>query len=146
MLVAQCMTRSPVVITAETALPVAIAHMTAHRVHHLPVVNAEGRLVGIVTDRDCRRAFQAPVLPIDDPRARLVPTDLTVGEVMTEQVITVTPGATLLEAAQLMRDHDISCLPVVLDGALVGIITKTDLFHAFLELLETRGARLFWDY
>lgn len=147
MLVAQRMTRNPVTVTPETPVPVAISLMAASHIHHLPVVTPEGRLVGIVSDRDLRLATQVPVLPMDDPYASApMPTDLCVGDVMTKEVVTVTPGTTLLEAGQIMRDGNISCLPVVLDNRLTGIITRTDLFYFFLELLETRGARLFWDY
>ncbi|MCZ7572912.1 MAG: CBS domain-containing protein [Ardenticatenaceae bacterium] len=147
MLVAQRMTRNPMTITPETAVSVAISLMAAGRIHHLPVVTTDNHLIGIVSDRDLRLATRAPVLPVDDPYASApMLTDLCVGDVMTETVVTVAPGTTLLEASQMMRNHRISCLPVLLDDQLVGIITKTDLFYFFLELLETRGARLFWDY
>lgn len=147
MLVAQRMTRNPVTVAPETPVPVAIALMAANHFHHLPVVTDEGQLVGIVSDRDLRLATQSPVLPMDDPGASApMLTDLSAGDVMTEEVVTVTPGTTLLQAGQMMREHHISCLPVVRDGRLSGIITRTDLFYFFLELLENRGARLFWDY
>jgi CBS domain-containing protein len=146
MLISQLMTRDPVSVRPDTPLMEAIRQMAALNVHHLPVTTSENVLVGIISDRDIRQVTQLPLLPVDDPRVSPPVTNLIVRDVMTPEPITTTPGATLREAAYEMRANKIGCLPVVLDRQLVGIVTRTDLFHCFLDLLEQRGARLFWDF
>jgi len=99
-----------------------------HKLRHLPVLDAEDALVGIVSEKDLLRAKS----------------DDQVEQVMTTKVITVTEYTALEDAARIMADHRISSLPVLRDGRLVGIITETDLFQVFLELLGGReeGVRL----
>jgi acetoin utilization protein AcuB len=99
-----------------------------HKLRHLPVLDAEDALVGIVSEKDLLRAKG----------------DDRVEKVMTTKVITVTEYTALEDAARIMADHKISSLPVVRDERLVGIITETDLFYVFLELLGGReeGVRL----
>ena len=91
---------------------------------HLPVLDKEGALVGIVSEKDLLRAGGQG----------------SVQEVMTRDVITVTEYTALEDAARIMADHKISSLPVIRDDRLVGIITETDLFLIFLELLGAREA------
>jgi len=95
---------------------------------HLPVLDDEENLVGIVSEKDLLRAeSQSPI-----------------EEVMSRDVVTITEYTALEEAARIMADHKISGLPVMRGGKLVGIITETDLFKIFLELLGARekGVRL----
>jgi acetoin utilization protein AcuB len=106
--------------------------MRDHRFRHLPVVE-DGRLVGILSDRDLRPVLLSPTLA----RAQ-------VGELMSENLTTVTPDALVEEAASLLVVKKIGCLPVVADGALVGIVTETDLLAVLVELLGllTQSTRL----
>ncbi len=97
--------------------------MRDHRFRHLPVVE-DGRLVGILSDRDLRPVLLSPGLA----RAR-------VRELMSEDLTTVGPDAPLEEAASLLVVKKIGCLPVVEQGRLVGIVTKTDLLAVLVELL-----------
>jgi acetoin utilization protein AcuB len=128
MLVVERMTTPVVTITAETTVGQALAIIEARQLRHLPVLDAQDTLIGIVSEKDLLRARP------DDP----------VQEVMTRKVITVTEYTALEEAARIMADHKISSLPVMRNGKLVGIITETDLFKIFLELLAARekGVRL----
>jgi acetoin utilization protein AcuB len=98
------------------------------QVHHLPVVDSEDNLVGIVAEKDLLRAQNDDLLR----------------DIMTRDVVTVTEYTALEEAARIMADHKISSLPVMRSGKLVGIVTETDLFKVFLELLGARepGVRL----
>jgi acetoin utilization protein AcuB len=128
MLVIERMTPPPATITGETLVKEALGIVQEHKLRHLPVLDDRGRLVGIVSEKDLLRAEG----------------DSRVENVMTRKVITVTEYTALEEAARIMADHRISSLPVMRDGKLVGIITETDLFYVFLELLGARqkGVRL----
>lgn len=128
MLVLERMTRAPMPITGERTVKEALSILAGHKKRHLPVLDEDENLVGIVSEKDLLRA-------------RL---DETVDEIMTRDVITVTEYTALEEAARTMADHKISSLPVMRGGKLVGIITETDLFLIFLELLAAReeGVRL----
>jgi acetoin utilization protein AcuB len=128
MLVIERMTRPPITITDKVSVTEALAVVEARRLRHLPVLDAAGSLIGIVSEKDLLRAGG----------------QASVQEVMTRDVITVTEYTALEDAARIMADHKISSLPVVRDDKLVGIITETDLFQIFLELLGAReeGVRL----
>lgn len=128
MLVIERMTKPPITIIEGVSVKDALAVVEEHELRHLPVLNAEGFLVGIVSEKDLLRARGQG----------------SVQEVMTRDVITVTEYTALEDAARIMADHKISSLPVVRDGRLVGIITETEIFQIFLELLGAReeGVRL----
>src|SRR5262249_52535581 len=101
------------------------------RVHHLPVVAAADRLVGIVTDRDLRHHLFSPAV---FPVLGVTPVDTLLGamrvsDVMVTDVVTVRPDQSLGEAARLMMTRRVGSLPVVEEGRLVGIITETDMLR-----------------
>ncbi|MCS6926010.1 MAG: CBS and ACT domain-containing protein [Candidatus Binatia bacterium] len=120
MLVRYCMTRDPVTVGPQDTLAIAQEKMTAGRFRRVLVVQ-DGVLVGILTDRDIRR--HAGV----EERTK-------VQAVMTERPLTVSPLTPVEEAARLMLAHQISGLPVLENGKLIGIITTSDILKAFLEL------------
>ena len=128
MLIIERMTRSPITISGEATVKQALEIIDQTQVRHLPVLDESGTLVGILSEKDVLRACG----------------DDRVEQVMIRQVITVTEYAALEEAARIMADHKISSLPVMRHGKLVGIITETDLFRVFLEILGAReeGVRL----
>jgi len=110
-------------------------------VRHLPVV--EGRqVVGMVTDRDLRKASASPATSLSVHELHYLLDKLTVAAIMSKPVITIEPEAAVEDAARLLLRHRIGGLPVVRDGALVGIITETDILEAFLAVMgitETSG-------
>jgi acetoin utilization protein AcuB len=128
MLVIERMTTQLVTITGDVSVKQALDLVQERELRYLPVVDESDALVGIVSEKDLLRA-----------RAE----DL-VKAVMTRDVVTVTEYTALEEAARMMADHRISSLPVMRGHKLVGIITETDLFRLFLELLGAReeGLRL----
>jgi acetoin utilization protein AcuB len=128
MLVVERMRTDPVTITSEATVHQALAVIEEHGLRHLPIVDARDSLVGIVSEKDLLRAKR----------------DESIEAVMTQNVVTVTEYTALEKAARIMADHKISSLPVMRNGKLVGIITETDLFWIFLELLGAReeGVRL----
>lgn len=130
------MTQGPQTVRPETSAVEAYERMRDYRVHRLPVVDAAGRLVGIVTRSDIegRGAFQHTDAGWHEGRFALAGT--LVSEVMTAGPITVAPDSSMRKAAALMLDHHLSGLPVVEDGKLVGIITETDVFRLVVALCE----------
>jgi acetoin utilization protein AcuB len=131
------MTANPETVSPGDSLHTVLAKMNNGGCHHLPVVDG-GALVGIVTDRDMRLAVNSPVL-FDE--ARLLRTavldELDVSECMTPDPMTVGPDYPAHEAADLLALHGFGAVPVVRDGALVGILTVTD----FLKHVASQGAR-----
>ncbi|MDR5710245.1 MAG: CBS domain-containing protein [Armatimonadota bacterium] len=143
MLVQDVMTANPVTTSPQVPLQEALEQMQSLRVRHLPVVQ-DNQLVGVVTWTDILRAALPPLASGGAERPPLLPHDLTVSEVMTREVITISPGATVEEAATLLRRHRIGCLPVLDREQLVGIVTKSDLFDALVYLRggDLDGVRL----
>jgi acetoin utilization protein AcuB len=128
-------------IGGERSVREAVALMREQGIRHLPVVDGRGRLLGIVTDRDLRQVvFDAAVRGrLGEEADRLG--DLTVSEVMTWGVVTVTPATDLRAAAALMRERRHGALPVVDGGRLVGILTGHDLCAALLAVMRERVGR-----
>lgn len=144
MLVAERMSRQPVTVPPDLPLPEALRLMREKRVRRLPVVDEAGRLLGIVSEKDLLYAAPSPATTLSIYEMQYLLTRIIVKDVMTSGVITVRESNTLEEAARLMVQHKIGGLPVVDDAdKLIGIITETDLFKAFLELLGgwERGVR-----
>lgn len=121
MFVEQVMTTPVVTVTPETTTSHAWELLQRGRFRHLPVVRL-GRLVGMVSDRDLRVA-------------RALAEEPTVGRICREEVISVGPGTPVEEASRLMLEHKIGALPVVEDGALVGIVTESDLFRMLTRVM-----------
>jgi acetoin utilization protein AcuB len=144
MLVKERMTRLPIVATPDLPVPEALHLMRQEHIRRMPVVDKGGRLVGIVSDRDLLLASPSPATSLSAWEITYLLGKITVHDVMTKKVITVTEDTPLEDAARIMADSKIGGLPVVRDGALVGIITETDLFKLFLELLgaRERGVRV----
>jgi acetoin utilization protein AcuB len=134
MIVRELMTGA--VITAPPSMPILDARnlMLKERIRHLPVTDAEGRLLGIITDRDIRLNLPSQATSLSVWEINHLLAKLTVGDVMTESVISVGPDRPARDAAQLMVDHQIGALPVEDTGRLVGILTETDLVRAFIRM------------
>lgn len=134
MLVQDRMTRDPVAVSPDHSLADALRLTRERRIRHLPVV-AGGALAGILSDRDVRLAMPSPLAEADADRAGFL-ARTPVAEVMTRDVITVGARETVEDAARLLHRHRIGALPVVdAEGALLGILTETDVLRAFVELL-----------
>jgi acetoin utilization protein AcuB len=145
MLVRDWMTREPLIVTPQTSVEEAIRIMRKERVRHLPVVKKDGdTLVGLVTQTDLLQASPSPATSLSVWEINFLLAKMQVRDAMTEQVIVVEEECPLEEAALVMAEHKIGCLPVVHGRRLVGIITETDLFNLFTEQLGARstGVRL----
>jgi acetoin utilization protein AcuB len=144
MLVHERMSRNPITVTPDTTVPNALRLMKEKKVRRFPVVNAQGKLVGIVSDKDLLHATPSPATTLSMWEIPDLLARIKVDHVMTHNVITVTADTPLEEAARIMADSKIGGLPVMQGGTLVGIITETDLFKSLLEMLGGRrkGIRL----
>lgn len=122
------MTREPVTVAPSTSVAEAVESMHGHGIRHLPVLE-RGRLVGLLSDRDL-----CPALADADPAG----SGALVSDFMTPDPLTVGPRTSVDAAARLMTERKLGCLPVLEDGRLVGVVTKTDLLRALTELLGGR--------
>jgi len=142
--VGQRMTKNPVTVTPDVSVPEAQAIMRREKIRRLPVLDKQGKLVGIVTSLDLIHASPSPATSLDMYELHYLLSKLKVESVMTKNVITVTEDLPIEEAARIMADNNISGLPVMRNNILVGIITESDLFKLFIELFGARhkGVRL----
>jgi len=125
------MRENPVTISPDATLTAAQELMSESEVRRLPVVE-RGELIGIITNSDILRQIPITADEADDD-TRLLLTQRTVREVMTYSPLTINPSATLQEAAERMLEYQISGLPVVRNGKVVGIITESDIFRLVVE-------------
>lgn len=130
MFVGKRMTRKVVTASPEDTLERAAELLAGHRIHRLPVVR-ENKLVGIVSDSDIRNAAVRPEAGAVGMK--------TVGEIMTREVITVTPWDTLEDALLILQKKRLGALPVVEGSRVIGIITKADVLAALVESLDIEG-------
>lgn len=140
MIVSMWMSRD--VVTIERGVPItdAAALMLRHRVRRLTVVTptADGpQLVGILTKSDVYAAFPAEINPFSVSGADQFRTDVTVNDIMSREPVTTTPETPIETAARLMHDRKVGGLPVTKESRLVGLITESDIFRAFVELIGT---------
>jgi len=133
MTVDELMTRSPITVRPDTLMLDARHLMVEKKIRHLLVVDAKGGLVGILTDRDIRLNLPSQATSLSVWEVNYLLARLTVDQVMTRTVITVGPDRHAREAAQIMLEHKIGCLPVLDGERLLGIITETDLLRAFVR-------------
>jgi acetoin utilization protein AcuB len=144
MLVAYRMTPDPKTIAPDVPVAEALAKMRQHKVHRFPVVDNKRKLVGIVSHSDLLYAAPSSATSLNMWEVTYLLNQIKVEEVMTRQVITVDDDCPIEEAARVMRKHAIGGVPVLRDGVLAGIITESDIFDVFLELLmaQEAGVRL----
>ena len=128
MKVREIMTTDVMTIGRNDELMISDDIMRMKRLRHLPVLE-EGRLVGMLTQRDLFHAALSTALNFGEKAQKEFLKTVVVKEVMTEEVLTIDPDADVKEAARLMIEHKIGCLPVVEDGTLVGLVTETDLLR-----------------
>ncbi|MFQ6100525.1 MAG: CBS and ACT domain-containing protein [Anaerolineae bacterium] len=133
MLVRDRMTHNPTTITTETSLKDALELIRSKPFRHLPVLDSEGKLVGIVTEKSLVYASPTPATSLSVFEVDYILSRTRVGQIIQGEVITVEPDLPIEEAARVMIDHRIGCLPVVEGDQLVGIISDTDIFRVFVE-------------
>ena len=144
MIIARRMTRNPVTATPDMSVGEASDLMKREKIHRLPVLDKDKNLVGVVTEKDVLHASPSPASSLSIHEMAYLLSKLKVKDLMTRDVVTITEDTTVEEAARLMVDQDLSCLPVVQGTKLVGIVTKSDMFRILLELFGARhyGVRM----
>lgn len=134
MYVDRIMTREVVQVAEDARVTQLAALMRDRQIRHLPVVR-EGHLIGLITSHDLERVGPSPVTTLSVGEANYLLGKLTAAKVMRPKVITCTPDTLVEEAARLLRQEKIGCLPVVEGGGkLVGILTHEDLLDFFLDI------------
>ncbi len=138
--------RKPITISPDATFFEARNLIHEKGIRHLPVVDKNNKLVGIVTDRDIREAAPSDATLLSVQELNYLLGKLKVSAFMTpkDKLITIAPDALIEEAVQLMHDHKIGCLPVVEGGKLYGIFTETDVLDHFVDIFgfKQKGTRL----
>ena len=130
--VRDCMTVDPATVGPQDSLQKVVELLRRRDIRSVPVVE-DGKLIGIVTDRDVRQVAPAYPLFRDEDEIRRYTENLTVTAAMTADPMTIAANAPLVEAAKILETYRISALPVVENQKLVGILSVTDLLRAFIE-------------
>ncbi len=138
MLVRDRMSRYPITTTPDASVPDALKVMQGGKVRQLPVLDKKNKLVGIVSLVDLLTASPSSATSLSVWEAGYLLDKIKVEEVMTRDVTTVTEDTAVEEAGRIMAEKEISGLPVVRDGKLVGIITESHLFNVLLDLFGAR--------
>ena len=124
------MSSEVVTVVRETNLPEVHQIMVSADIRRLPVVDENGKLLGIVTLGDMRAAQPSPATSLGIWERNYLLSNLTVERIMTADPVTIHPAQTIGEAAEIMLENRVSGLPVVDDdGAICGIITESDIFR-----------------
>jgi CBS domain-containing membrane protein len=130
------MTQEVTTLKRNDQLSLANDIMQLGRVRHLPVLDDDGRLAGILSQRDLFRGALAHALGYGQHAQRKMLDNLLVKEVMSSDVITTRPDTPLVEAARVLLERKIGCLPVVEGEQLVGILTEAD----FVAMFARKGS------
>lgn len=128
---------TPAIVAPETmTLPAARSLLQKAQIRRLPVVNSRGELVGIVTEGDINRISASPATDVREYNLYHRIADLPLRNVMTREVITVTPHTPIVTVATILRDRRIGGVPVLDEGQIVGMITENDLFNVLIAEQE----------
>jgi acetoin utilization protein AcuB len=133
--ITEIMTQSVVTLSPEQSLRQAVELLLTHRIRHLPVVDGDSRLVGIVTDRDVKRATPSLLSGVDRKEYERVLEETRVAQFMTREPMAITPNTPLRTVVKIFVDSKVGALPVVHDGRLVGIVTEIDLLRVLHDML-----------
>ena len=137
-LVREIMTTDFVTLREDEALLDATLIFVRAGFRHIPILNGT-RLVGIVTERDLKHYTPSILSGIPPEEYNRLMETTPLSKIMTRNPATIEPSKTVYEAAQILFDRRIGCLPVVEDGELKGIITTTDMLNLLLQLLREKG-------
>ena len=138
MLVGERMSKPVISITPETTINVAFDLLRKNNIRRLPVLSKDGNLIGIVTELDLINASPSLATTLSKWEMNYLLEKITIEKVMSRDVITVDPSTPIEQAAKVMVDNKISGMPVMENGKIIGMITETDLFKVFLELMGGR--------
>jgi CBS domain-containing protein len=126
------MTQNPATLERNETLDLAESVMNLGRIRHMPVVD-DGKLVGILSQRDLFRSALITALGFGRKVTSALIKTIKAKEIMTEKVITISPNASIKDAARQMIDKKIGCLPVVEEDRLIGLVTETDMLRYVVD-------------
>jgi len=142
--VAEMMTREPYTLGPDDSLATARELLAEHHIRHIPIVSAEGLLIGLVSQRDVLAAADSSVLNADGGGSR--ESCVALSAIMTSPVQTADESASLRGAAMHLQQNKLGCLPILRQGRLVGIITDADFVAIAINLMEQLEAAEPDDY
>jgi len=144
MIISRVMSKNPIFIHPDMPINDVRALMQKYKIGHLPVLDKNSALVGLLTKKDLLRASPSGATSLDMYEISYLISKMIARDVMEKAVITVGDNEVVEEAAKIMADSSIGCLPVMRGKRLVGIITDTDIFHFFLNAFGARhpGVRI----
>lgn len=135
MFVINRMTKNPMTVTADTKVDEVAHLMKKHNFRRLPVVD-DGKLVGFLSDSDLMRVAPSPATTLSRYEINSLLAKICVRDIMKKDVVSVNVDATIEEAALIMYKNKIGGMPVVSNmGAVVGVITETDIFKTFVDVM-----------
>ena len=140
MLVSRRMSSPVITVSENTPIMEALELMRRQKIRRTPVINKNGKMIGIVTDNDLKNAGPSEATTLSVWEVNYLLAKLLVKDVMTKKVLTVTEDTPIEEAAYIMAENKIGGLPVMRGNQMVGLITETDLFKIFLELMGAQDA------
>ena len=138
MIISRVMTKNPVFAHPEMNVNDIRSLMDKEKIGHVPVLDKNNSLIGLVTREDLIKAGPSAATSLDMYEISYLLSKITVKDVMEKNVVTVGENEVVEEAARIMADKGIGCLPVMRGNLLVGIITDTDLFHVFVNAFGAR--------
>jgi acetoin utilization protein AcuB len=139
MYVDRMMTREVIKVTPDTKVTHMSGIMRDRHVRHLPVVDEHDHLVGLVSQRDLQRVAPSPISTLSAGEVNYLLNKVTAEKIMHREVVTCSPDTPVEQAACIMRDRSVGCLPVVAEGRLLGILTGVDLIDFFLNVSGCRA-------
>jgi len=139
MIVAKRMKRNPVFVDEGDSMKRAMDLLKEHEIRHLPVLKDGEKLVGILSERDIKQASPSSATALEIREIFYLLDKVKVKQIMTRRPYTVSSTTPIEEAALIIREKKVGCLPVVDNGKLVGIITETDIIDAFIEGMGVNG-------
>jgi acetoin utilization protein AcuB len=145
MKVKQRMTSSPITATPKTTHQEAVNVMREHHIRRLPVLDNKRQLVGMVSEEDLLSSAPSPATSLSVYEIYALLNKLTLDQIMVRPVYAIDEECSLAAAAQFMIDKEVGCLPVMRSKELIGIITETDMFRAFVEVLGSNEPGLQLD-
>lgn len=138
MIIADRMKKNPATASPDMSISEASAKMKAEKVHRLPVLDDDRRLVGVISEKDILLAAPSPASTLSAYEINYLLSKLKVKNIMSRHPVTITKDTTVEEAVRLMVENDLSCLPVMDNSFLVGIVSKSDMFKILLEMLGAK--------
>ncbi len=135
MLIREWMTKDAITVTVDTSMMKASKMLKENNIRRLPVVDDQGKIIGIVTDRDIKEASPSKATTLDVHELYYLLSEIKIRDIMTKNPFCVNVNGTVEKAAVVMREKKVEGLPVVDDeDRVVGIITETDIFNVMIEI------------